>query len=383
MHRKICPMYLDYNATTPIDQRVVLVMEEVHCGPPANAGSRTHVYGQSAKDVVEKARVKVANVVGMSPDEVIFTSGATESSNLAILGLAAHGEATGRKHIISSRIEHKAVLEPLKFLASRGFEIEFSPVQAGGFVDPRDILSRCRDDTLLVSIMHANNETGILQDVSEIGRLLLNTKTYFHIDAAQTFGKESELAEVDFDLLSVSGHKIYGPQGIGALFIRRREGHRVPITAIIHGGGQERRLRSGTLAVPLVVGLGEACQIAVKEMVKRKTLASRVRLEFLSAINGIEYAINGDSNRSQSHVVNLRIPGIDSEALMLVLRDTIAISNGSACSSETYSPSHVLLAMGLSDDEAMQSVRISWGPGIEKIPAEIIVSVVESLQSGF
>lgn len=383
MHRKICPLYLDYNATTPIDQRVVLVMKEWHCGPPANAGSRTHRYGQSAKDAVEKARAKVAKVVGMSSDEVIFTSGATESSNLAIIGLAAHGEATGRKHIISSRIEHKAVLEPLKFLASLGFEIEFSPVKAGGFVDSNDVISRCRDDTLLVSIMHANNETGILQDVFEIGRALLKTQTFFHIDAAQTFGKEAELAEVDFDMLSVTGHKIYGPQGIGALLIRTRKGHRVPITPMILGGGQERGLRSGTLAVPLIVGFGEACQIAVKEMAKRKAIASRVRLDFLSAINGLGCEINGDSERSQSHVVNLRISGIDSEALMLVLRDSIAISNGSACSSETYSPSHVLLAMGLSDDEAMQSVRISWGPGIEKIPAEIIVSVVESLHIGF
>lgn len=357
------PVYLDYNATTPLDPRVFEVMKEWYLGPPANSGSRTHVYGQRAKDAVESARAQVAEVVAGMPEEIIFTSGATESNNLAILGLAAHGEATGKKHIVSTAIEHKAVLEPLQFLAKKGFEIELAPVCKGGYVDPDDLIRRVRDDTLLVSVMHANNETGIIQPVKEIGNALQNKTSFFHIDASQTFGKEDGLAGIKFDLLSASSHKIYGPQGIGALVVKRQRNTRIPIACLVHGGGQERGLRPGTTPVALAVGFGEAAKLAKLESHSRAAASETVRNCLFQELRKIEHELNGDSTRCQPHVANIRFPNSDSEALMMALKDSYAFSNGSACTSETYSPSHVLLAMGLDDDAANESVRISWGFG--------------------
>lgn len=357
------PIYLDYNATTPLDPRVFEVMKEWYLGPPANSGSRTHVYGQRAKDAVEHARAQVAEVVAGKPEEIIFTSGATESNNLAILGLAAHGEATGKKHIVSTAIEHKAVLEPLQFLAKKGFEIELAPVCKGGYVDPDDLIRRVRDDTLLVSVMHANNETGIIQPVKEIGNALQNKTPFFHIDASQTFGKEDGLAGIKFDLLSASSHKIYGPQGIGALVVKRQRNTRIPIACLVHGGGQERGLRPGTTPVALAVGFGEAAKLAKLESHSRAAASETVRNCLFQELRKIEHELNGDSTRCQPHVANIRFPNSDSEAIMMALKDSYAFSNGSACTSETYSPSHVLLAMGLDDDAANESVRISWGFG--------------------
>jgi cysteine desulfurase len=262
----IRPVYLDYNSTSPLDERVFEAMRPFFLEEFGNAGSRTHIYGQRAKEATDKAREEVAKLVAARAEEVVFTSGATEANNLAILGLAAHGEATGRKHILATAIEHKAVLEPLERLRSLGFAIEFAPVNAGGYLDPGDIKSRLRADTLLVSVMHANNETGVLQPVGEIADLLAGTATYFHVDAAQTFGKEVEtLRSLPYDFLSVSGHKIYGPKGIGALIARRRGSQKRPITALVVGGGQEMGLRPGTVPVPLVVGLGAAARLASGE----------------------------------------------------------------------------------------------------------------------
>jgi cysteine desulfurase len=377
------PIFLDFNATTPLDPRVFEAMKEWYLGPPANSGSRTHVYGNRAKDAVEDARTKVANVIAAKPEEIIFTSGATESNNIAIIGLASHGEATGRKHILSTAIEHKAVLEPLEYLGSKGFEIELVPVGSGGFVDPDDVAKRCRQDTLLVSVMHANNETGVIQPVKEIGEQLRESDTFFHIDAAQTFGKEPDLANVDFDLLSASSHKIYGPQGIGALCAKRQGNKRVPISSLVHGGGQERGLRPGTVPVAIAVGFGEASDFASTELHMRSDASRAVRNAFLLELAKIEHVINGDSSRCQQHVVNVRFPGVDSEALMMALRDSIAISNGSACTSDSYEPSHVLLAMGLSEDEANESVRISWGPRVEPITCEAFLSAVNNMSNLF
>lgn len=373
------PLYLDYNATTPLDPRVFDVMKEWYLGPPANAGSRTHLYGQRAKDAVEKARQQVAMVINAKPEEIIFTSGATESNNIAILGLAAHGEATGKKHIVSTAIEHKAVLEPLHHLAQKGFEIELVPVNKGGFVNPEDVARRCRKDTLLVSVMHANNETGSIQPVQEIGTKLLGSDTLFHVDAAQTFGKTAELQNVDFDLLSISSHKIYGPQGIGAICVRHRGHNRIPITSLMHGGGQERKLRPGTIPVAIAVGFGEASRIGVSELHVRAKAARSVRDAFMIQLKGIEHFVNGDLSKCQEHVVNLRFSGVDSEALMLVLQDSLSVSNGSACTSTSYEPSHVLIAMGLSEDEANESVRFSWGPGTDHISCEDLKSAIQNM----
>lgn len=373
------PIYLDYNATTPLDPRVFEAMKEWYLGPPANSGSRTHVYGQRAKDAVEIARSQVAAVVAAKPEEIIFTSGATESNNLAILGLAAHGEATGKKHIISTAIEHKAVLEPLQYLGKKGFEIELVPVCKGGYVDPNDVIRRVRDDTLLVSVMHANNETGIIQPVKEIGVALQHKPAFFHIDAAQTFGKEDGLSGIAFDLLSASSHKIYGPQGIGALVIKRRGISLIPISCLAHGGGQERGTRPGTVPVALAVGFGEAAHLAKSEYYARAERTIFIRKSILDALSKVEHFVNGETTRCQSHVLNVRFPGVDGEALMMALREVLAFSNGSACTTELYSPSHVLTAMGLNEEEAIESIRLSWGHRTEALPAEVLASTIKQL----
>lgn len=376
------PLYLDYNATAPLDERIFEAMRPYFLEDFGNAGSRTHSYGQRAKEAAERAREDVAKLLGVRSDEVVFTSGATEANNLAILGLAAHGEATGRKHILATAIEHKAVLEPVDRLRATGFAVELVPVTAGGYVEPDAVKARLRPDTLLVSVMHANNETGVLQPVHEIAELIRGTPTYFHVDAAQTFGKEVEsLRSLPYDFLSVSGHKIYGPKGVGALVARRRGGQKRPLTALIVGGGQEMGLRPGTLPVPLVVGLGTASRLAGAEHSVRRADALQIKEDLLRGLAGVEHVLNGDPTRTQTHAVNVRFPGVDSEALMLSLRETVAISNGAACTSASYSPSHVLKAMGLTDDEVSWSVRISWGPGVEHIPSNELAEAVRSLRS--
>jgi cysteine desulfurase len=271
------PLYLDYNATTPMDPRVLEVMLPWFL-TPSNAGSRTHVYGQNAKDAVENARRQIAELFGSQPEEVFFTSGATESNNLAILGLAEHGERTGRRHIISTAIEHKAVLEPLDRMRRLGFDVELAPVTSGGYVEPETIQQMLRPETLLVSVMHANNETGILQPVHEISQLLRGSETLFHTDAAQTFGKEvPALQSLKVDLASISGHKIYGPQGIGALLVRRRGTQKRAVQPLQFGGGQERGVRPGTVPVALSVGLGEAARLAGLEWQARRAASIAIR----------------------------------------------------------------------------------------------------------
>lgn len=375
------PLYLDYNATSPVDGRVFEAMRPYFMEDVGNAGSRTHVYGQRAKEAVERARQLIASVINARPEEVLFTSGATESNNLVLLGLAAHARTSGRKHVLASAIEHKSVLEPLQRLRDAGLEIEILPVTAGGWVDPDVVRRSLRSDTILITIMHGNNETGVLQPVAEIGEILAGTETLFHVDAAQTFGKEVEvLKRLRWDFLSISGHKIYGPKGVGAIVARRKGHQRRPLTPIMVGGGQEMGLRPGTLPVPLVVGLGVAAQLAGAEYGSRRKAAASVKDRFLSAIRAVEFIQNGEPSRTQAHVINLSFPGVDSEALMLALRDDVAISNGAACTSTSYAPSHVLQAMGLSPDFINSSVRISWGPRVDAIPAEPFIDAVRSLR---
>ena len=349
---------------------------------PSNSGSRTHSYGQKAKDAVEHARQQVAELLNAPREEIFFTSGATESNNLAILGLAEHGERTGRRHILSTAIEHKAVREPLERMRQLGFDVELCPVTPGGYVEPETIQHRLRPDTLLVSVMHANNETGILQPVQEIAELLRGTDTLFHTDAAQTFGKEvSDLRSLQADLVSISSHKIYGPQGVGALLVRRRGTQPRAVQPLVFGGGQERGLRPGTVPVALAVGLGEAARLAGLEWPARRVAALQTREQLLSDLQEVEHRINGDPTRCQPHVLNVSFPGIDSEALMLALRDKIAISNGSACTSTSYKPSHVLQAMGLSEVAIESAIRISWGRQTSEIPGDAIVAAVKSLST--
>lgn len=356
------PLYLDCCATTPLDPRVREAMLHYFDVEYGNAGSRTHEYGTRAKQAVQQARNQIAALVRCESDEVIFTSGATESNNLAILGLAQHGVQTERKHVVTTQIEHKAVLEPVDELERRGFEVTRVPPTPGGWVEPSAILSAVRPDTLLVSVMHANNETGVIQPIDEILAEMKAHPAFFHTDAAQTFGKIiATLQNPRIDLISISGHKIYGPKGIGALITRRRGYDRIPLTPLMFGGGQERGLRPGTLPVPLIVALGLAAELSGKEWKKRAEKCLAFRNDLLAAFSPFNPIFNGDQDRTMPHVVNLSILGIDSEALMLALKHDLAISNGSACTSANYKPSHVLEAMALPPEEIRCSVRLSWG----------------------
>lgn len=363
------PVYLDFNATTPVDPRVaaeVLTYMEQEFG---NAGSRTHAYGNAAKERVAQARQEVAAVVGCGPDDVIFTSGATESNNLSILGLAPSGEKSGKRHIVSTAIEHKAVLEPLDVLRQRGFEVTLVPPTRGGWVDPSAVREALRPDTILVSVMAANNETGVIQPLEEIGDVLGDHDAYFHVDAAQLFGKVIEPLRLQrIDLLSVSGHKIFAPKGIGVLIVKRRGFRRVPLEPLLFGGGQERGLRPGTLPVALIAGLGLASALALKEHAWRAERATAIRRDVLAALSPLGIAFNGDESRTIPHTLNFSIPGVDAEAAIVALKDIAAISNGSACTSSSYEPSHVLVAAELPGEQINGALRLSWSHVTGDVP---------------
>ncbi len=379
--RHLGALYLEYDTKNLLDPQVFEAMRPYFLEEVGNAGSRTHVYGQRAKEAVDRARQQAATLLGARSDEILFTSGATESNNLVLLGLARHGLTSGRKHVLATAIEHKSVLEPLDHLREAGFEVELLPVTAGGYVEPSAVEERLRPDTFLVSVMHANNETGVLQPVLEIAELLGDTKTFYHVDAAQTFGKEVEaLRQLRCDFLSISAHKIYGPKGTGVLYARRIGAQRRSLTPLMYGGGQEMGWRPGTLPVPLVVGFGAAVALAEREYLERRRAAAAVKERLLHALAAVEHTINGDPARTQAHVVNVSFPGVDSEALMMAVREELAISNGAACTSASYSPSHVLKAMGFSDDRISSAVRISWGPGVTDIPTKSLLAAIRTLR---
>lgn len=355
------PVYLDCNATAPLEPEVRETLLHFLTEEYGNEGSRTHEFGARAKQAVQAARDAVAGVVGAKRDEVIFTSGATESNNLAILGLAKHSEATGRKHLVTTAIEHKAVLEPFELLRERGFELTVVPVGASGRVDADAVAQAVRPDTLLVSVMQVNNETGVIQPLPEICAALDGHEAFLHTDAAQGFGKQiAGLRSARIDLISVSAHKIYGPKGVGALVVRRRGYKRVPLQPLAVGGGQERGLRPGTLPVALIVALGKAATVAIRDAETRARRCAATRQAALQALEPLGVRITGDPGHILPHVLNFSLKGMDSEALMVGLKDLIAVSNGSACTSASYEPSHVLKAMGMNDDEANACIRMSW-----------------------
>ena len=355
------PVYLDCNATTPVDPRIADEVYRHMVEEFGNAGSRTHEYGNRAKKAVEAAREQVATVVDARREEVIFTSGATESNNLALLGLAAHGERMGKRHIVSTQIEHKAILDPLEHLQQRGFEVTLVQPTQGGWVEPEAVAEALREDTLLVSVMHVNNETGVIQPIAEMVDRLKDHDAYFHTDAAQGFGKDlDQLRHPRIDMISISGHKLYAPKGIGAMVLRRRKFRRPPLGPIMHGGGQERGIRPGTLPVHLIIGLGKASELANEEHQEWRRKCVSFREELLNALAPLDPQINGDLQRTAPHTLNLSFAEIDSEAVMLALRDLVAISNGSACTSAGYDPSHVLQALGLPAVRARGATRWSW-----------------------
>lgn len=346
-----------------------------------NAGSRTHDYGVRAKRAVQHARAQVAAVVQAQSDEVLFTSGATESNNLAILGLEAEGRRSGRRHVITTQIEHKAVLEPLEILEERGFEVVRLPCDASGWVAPEAVTEALQEDTLLVSVMHVNNETGVIQPVEEVAAVLAEHPAYFHVDAAQGFGKELDaLRESRIDLISVSGHKVYGPKGVGALVARRRRFRRPPMTPLLYGGGQERGLRPGTLPVHLIVGLGLAAELGAKDAAARKARCLAFRVQALRGLTPLEPVVHGDPERTTAHTVNLSFPGLDGEAVIVAVKDLIAISNGSACTSQSYTPSHVLKAMGLPREQIQGALRISWSHLTANVDWHAVATRISSLR---
>lgn len=354
-------VYLDCNATTPLDPAVRDALMRYLADEYGNAGSRTHEFGVKAKRSVEHARGCVSELARVDPQDVVFTSGATESNNLAILGLAEYGKRTGKKHLITTAIEHKAVLEPFEQLEQQGFEVSIVPVDASGVVAAEAIENAIRRDTLLVSVMHANNETGVVQPILDIAEKLNPDGPYLHVDAAQTFGKLDEpLQHPRIDLISVSAHKMYGPKGVGALIARRRGRARAPLQPLMHGGGQECGLRPGTLPVHLIVALGEAADRAARDKRERAARCLEIRQGIVDALTPLGAQFNGEQSLVLPHVLNCSVPGVDSEAAMLACKNKIAISNGSACTSVSYTPSHVLEAMGLSEDRIEGAMRLSW-----------------------
>lgn len=357
-------VYLDYNASTPLDKRVLEVMIDVYQNNYGNADSRTHDYGESARQIVDASRQKIADLLKIKKDEVFFTSGATESDNIAILGLEDYAHRTGKKHIITTAIEHKAVLSPLNHLETKGFEVTYVKPDINGRINEQKLLSEVRDDTLLVSVMHANNETGVIQPISEIGEILSETDVLFHIDAAQSYGKlVEELQTTKYNMLSASAHKMYGPQGIGILVLRKKRYKLPPINSITFGGSQEHGLRPGTIPTALIAGLGKASELALHEYKTNAQNCLKIKNDILNLLESseVKYKINGDISFSMPNTLNISFMGVNSEALMLATRQFCSVSNGSACNSSSYKPSHVLTAMGLNAEDIESSIRLSWG----------------------
>ena len=355
------PIYMDYASTTPVDPRVAKKISD-HLtldGNFGNPASRSHKFGWKAEEAVEEARSHVANLVNCDPREIVWTSGATEADNLAIKGIANFYQQNG-KHIITSKIEHKAVLDPCRQLERDGFEVTYLEPNEGGLITPEAVLSAIREDTILISIMHINNELGTINDLGSIGKIAREKGIFFHVDAAQSTGKIAiDLNSLPVDLMSFSAHKTYGPKGIGALFVRRKP--RVRIEAQIHGGGHERGMRSGTLPTHQIVGMGEAFRIAKEEMKDDLIKVDKFHKKFLEEAMKIEHAyINGDLNNKVPNILNISFNFVEGESLIMGLKD-IAVSSGSACTSASLEPSYVLRALGRKDELAHSSIRFSFG----------------------
>ena len=355
------PTYMDYSATTPVDERVAkemmkyLTME----GDFGNPASRSHYYGWQADEAVAKARSQVADLVGADPKEIVWTSGATESDNLAIKGIAHFYKKKGN-HIITLKTEHKAVLDTCRQLEREGYEVTYLDPMSNGILDLNVLKAAIREDTILVSVMHVNNEIGVIQDIEAIGNICREHKVFFHVDAAQSAGKVAiDLSKLPVDLMSFSAHKIYGPKGMGALYVRRKP--RVRLEAQMHGGGHERGMRSGTLATHQIVGMGAAFAIAKDEMEAENKRITALRDRLLAGFSDMEeVVVNGDLDQRIPGNLNISFNYVEGESLMMAISD-IAVSSGSACTSASLEPSYVLRALGLSDELAHSSIRFSIG----------------------
>jgi cysteine desulfurase len=378
-------IYMDYQATTPMDPRVLAVMLPYFTENYGNAASRNHPFGWKAEEAVEKAREQVAALIGASPKEIVFTSGATESDNLAIKG-AAHFNKEKGNHIITTTIEHKAVLDTCKHLEQEGFEVTYLPVNKEGLISVAAVEAAMRPTTVLVSVMHANNEIGTIQPLAEIGKLCKAKGVLFHTDATQGVGKlEFDVEAMGVDLASFTAHKIYAPKGVGALYVRRKS-PRVRIEPEIHGGGHERGFRSGTLNVPGIAGFGEACRIAKEEWRKDYEHAKRLRERLLAKLRAEldELFINGSPEHGMPYNLNISFAYVEGESLLMGINDEIAVSSGSACTSASLEPSYVLRALGVGEDLAHTSIRFGIGrfttDADVDYTAEKVIAVVKRLR---
>ncbi len=355
------PIYLDYSATTPVDRRVAEKMLQFLTldGTFGNPASRSHRFGWEAEEATDIARNQIATLIGADAREIVFTSGATESDNLAIKGAATFYQKKGR-HIITSKTEHKAVLDACRQLEREGFEVTWLAPQHNGLLDLKVLEAAMRDDTVLVSVMHVNNEIGVIQDIGAIGELCRARGIIFHVDATQSVGKlPINLSELKVDLMSFSAHKLYGPKGIGGLYVCRKP--RIRLEAQIHGGGHERGMRSGTLPVHQIVGMGEACRIAKEEMAAEMVRLRVLRNRLWNGIKDIEEVyLNGDLERGAPGILNVSFNYVEGESLIMALKD-LAVSSGSACTSASLEPSYVLRALGMNDELAHSSIRFSLG----------------------
>lgn len=354
------PIYLDYQATTPMDPRVLDKMLPYFTEKFGNPHSRSHAYGWESEAATDVAREQVAALIGATEKEIIFTSGATESNNIAIKGVA-HFYKDKKNHIITPVTEHKCVLDSCRHLEQEGFEVTYLPVQQNGLIDLQQLKAAIKDNTLLVSVMAVNNEIGVIQPLAEIGKICREKGVFFHTDAAQAFGKiPLDVEAMNIDLMSISGHKCYGPKGIGALYVRRRP--RIRLESLFSGGGQERGFRSGTLPTPLVVGLGEAARIAKEEMGKDAERARAIYSKFLSELlDGIpDVFLNGDREHRWPGNINLSFAYVEGESMIMAIKD-LAVSSGSACTSASLEPSYVLRSLGVSEELAHTSIRFGVG----------------------
>ncbi|MDD4965110.1 MAG: IscS subfamily cysteine desulfurase [Gallionella sp.] len=370
------PIYMDYSATTPVDPRVAEKMIPYlteHFGNPA---SRSHSFGWVADEAVEKARQQVAGLVNADAKEIIWTSGATESNNLAIKGAAHFYQGKG-KHLITMRIEHKAVIDTVRELEREGFEATFLDPEPNGLLDIEKLKAAIRPDTILVSVMHVNNEIGVIQDIAAIGELCRSKGILFHVDAAQSTGKvDIDLSKLKVDLMSFSAHKTYGPKGIGALYVQRKP--RVRLEAQMHGGGHERGMRSGTLATHQIVGMGEAFAIAKAEMAADNTRLRALRDRLLDGLMNMEEVhINGDMEHRVPHNLNLSFNYVEGESLIMAIKD-VAVSSGSACTSASLEPSYVLRALGRSDELAHSSIRFSVGRFTTEAEVDYVIELLKN-----
>ena len=372
------PIYFDYASTTPVDPRVVIKMQDCLSldGNFGNPASRSHSFGWKAEEATEEARSNVAKLVNCDPREIVWTSGATESDNLAIKGSARFNKSKGN-HIITSKVEHKAVLDSCRQLEREGFEVTYLDPGTNGIVTPLMVSNAITDQTILVSLMHINNEIGVINDIESIGKVTREMGVVFHVDAAQSTGKLSiDLSQLEVDLMSFSAHKTYGPKGIGALYARRKP--RVRLEAQIHGGGHERGMRSGTLATHQIVGMGEAFRIAREDMTEDNIRIKFLRDQFWEGLNDMEEVyLNGDQEHRAAGFLNVSFNYVEGESLIMALKD-IAVSSGSACTSASLEPSYVLRAIGLKDELAHSSIRFAIGRFTTKEEVEYTIGLVRN-----